>query len=219
MMRAPALADVLEDFGYRRPMAPDIVPFAFADTSVLPDNPFVAEEPAASGPDVDELIRTEVERVERELTERLSAEHEAALAAERERHAAEMEALERQFGEVMGTSVVDEMAAMRETVTTLVTAVTARILGPVLTADIQRRAVDTLAATVRAAIEDDESIRVKVSGSPALYEGLRAAIGEDIAHFFDFSESPATDLTVRIDERVFETRLSEWSAAMEESLS
>jgi hypothetical protein len=130
-----------------------------------------------------------------------------------------MEALERQFGEVMGTSVVDEMAAMRETVTTLVTAVTARILGPVLTADIQRRAVDTLAATVRAAIEDDESIRVKVSGSPALYEGLRAAIGEDIAHFFDFSESPATDLTVRIDERVFETRLSEWSAAMEESLS
>ncbi|BCH23146.1 hypothetical protein MesoLjLc_28850 [Mesorhizobium sp. L-8-10] len=218
-MRAPALADVLEDFGYRRPVAPDVVPFAFADTSLLPGAPFIADEPAASEPDIDELMRIEAERVERELTERLRAEYEATLAAERERHAAETEALERQFGEAMGAAVADEMTRMRETLTALVTAVTARILGPVLTADLQRRAVDTLAATVRAALEDDESIRVKVSGSPALYEGLRAAVGDDIAHFFDFSESPAADLTVRIDERVFETRLSEWSAAMEESLT
>ncbi len=218
-MAAPALADVLEDFGHRRPMAPDVVAFDFADMPALSDAAFHTDDPAASGPDVEELIRIEVEKAERELTERLAAEHEAALIAERERHAADIEALERQFGEAMGTTVATEMTALRETVTTLVSAVTARILGPILTADVQRRAVDALAAAVRAAMQDDESIRVKVSGSPALYEGLRDAVGEETAHFFDFSESPAADLTVRIDERVFETRLSEWSTAMEESLS
>lgn len=218
-MPAPALADVLEDFGYRRPAASDIVPFDLADTPPSLDGAFLADEPAASGPDVEELIRTEVERVERELAERLSAEHEAALAAEREHHAAEIEALERRFGEIMGTTVASEMTTMRETVTTLVTTVTARILGPVLTADVQRRAIEALAAAIRAAMDDDEIIRVKVSGSPALYEGLRDAVGEETAHVFDFSEIPAADLTVRIDERVFETRLSEWSTAMEESLS
>lgn len=218
-MAAPALADVLEDFGYRRPAAPDVVPFDFVDTPPPLDTAFATDEPAANGPDVEELIRIEVERVERELGERLTAEHEAALAAERERHAAEIEALERRFGDTIGATVAAEMTTMRETVTTLVTAVTARILGPVLTADVQRRAIDALAAAVRAAMQDDESVRVKVSGSPALYEGLRDAVGEETAHFFDFSESPAADLTVRIDERVFETRLSEWSTAMEESLS
>lgn len=215
-MQAPALADVLEDFGYRRPAAPEILPFAFGD---MPSSPGMVPEPAAVGPDIEELIRAEVEKAEHDLAERLGAEHEAALAAERERHAAEIDALHRQFGETIGTAVAGEMARVQETVTALITSVTARILGPVLTADLHRRSIAALAATVREAMQDDESIRVRVAGSPALYEALCAAVGDKVAHVFDFTESPATDLTVRIDERLFETRLSEWSAAMEETLS
>jgi len=215
MIQAPALADVLEDFGYRRPVAPEILPFAFTNA---PGGPDIASDQAAAGPDLDELIRTEVDKAERELAERLTAEHGAALAEERERHAAELEALNRQLGETIGTAVVSEMAAMQEAVTALVTSVTARILGPVLTADVHARSVAALAAMVREAMEDAESMRVKITGSPALYEALCGVVGDKVA-YFDFTESPAMDLTVRIDDRLFETRLSEWSAAMEETLS
>lgn len=215
-MPAPALADVLEDFGYRRPAAPEILPFAFADAPAAPE---MALEPAAAGPDLDALIRAEVERAEHELAERLAAEHEAAIAAERERHAAEIDALNRQFGETIGTAVAGEMARMQETVTALITSVTARILGPVLTADVHARSVAALAVAVSEAMQDDESIRVRVAGSPALFEALRAAVGDKVAHSFEFTESPTTDLMVRVDDRLFETRLSEWSAAMEETLS
>lgn len=214
-MQAPALADVLEDFGFRRPSAPETLPFAFGEA---PDLPAVAPEPADAAPDLDALIRAEVERAETELAARLGAEHEAALAEQSERHAAEIDAAHRQFGETMGAAVAAEMAAMQETVTALITSVTARILGPVLTADVHARSVAALAALVREAMDDAEGVRVRITGSPALYESLCAAVGDKVAHF-DFTEGPKTDLTVRIDDRLFETRLSDWSAAMEETLS
>lgn len=217
-MAALALADVLEDFGCRRSMAPEmpaVLPFTFSD---IPEAPSIAPEPMPAGPDIDMLVAMAVERAERELSERLNAEHEAALTEERQRHALELEALERRFGDMMGTALSHEMAAMQSAILALVSGVTARILGPVLSADMHARSMARLAETVKAALEDKEATRVRVSGSPALYEALQQAAGDKAAHF-DFVESPSPDLTVRIDDQLFETRFSEWSAAMKESLS
>jgi hypothetical protein len=50
-----------------------------------------------------------------------------------------------------------------------------------------------------------------------MYEALCAALGET-AERFDFSESASPDLSVRIDDSLLETRISEWSAAMEEAV-
>lgn len=215
MMAIPALADVLEDFGCRRSAAPDILPFTFGN---VPEAPDITPEPTATGPDLDELIRAEVEKAEHVLSERLAAERDVALADERQRHAAEIEALERRFGELLGSTLASEMAAMQSAVTTLVTGVTARILGPVLTADMHARSIAQLAETVKAALQDAEGTRVRVSGSPVLFEALQRAAGDKAAHF-DFTESSSLDLTVRIDDRLFETRFAEWSATMEETLS
>lgn len=214
-MATLALADVLEDFGCRRSAVPDALPFTFRDVPEVPD---ITPEPAATGPDLDELIRIEVEKAEQALSERLAAEREAALADERQRHAADIEALERRFGELMGSALASEMEAMRSAVTTLVTGVTARILGPVLTADMHARSIAQLAETVKAALEDTEATRVRVGGSPVLFEALQRAAGDTATHF-DFTESSSPDLIVRIDDRLFETRFAEWSATMEKILS
>lgn len=214
-MATPALADVLEDFGCRRSKTPEVLPFTFGD---VPEAPEIAPEPLATGPDLDELIRIEVEKAEHVLSERLVAESEAALADERQRHAAALEALERRFGELLGSALASEMATMQSTVTALVTGVTARILGPVLTADMHARSIAQLAETVKTALEEAEGTRVRISGSPALFEAFQHAAGDKAAHF-EFAESSSPDLTVRIDDRLFETRISEWSAIMEETLS
>jgi hypothetical protein len=47
---------------------------------------------------------------------------------------------------------------------------------------------------------------------------LQQALG-DRAGSFDFVEAPGLDLTVSIDGNLFETRLSEWSGAVQEILS
>lgn len=214
-MAIPALADVLEDFGCRRSTTPDVLPFDFGD---VPEAREIAPEPLPTGPDLDELIRIEVEKAERALSERLVAEGEAALAEERQRHAAAIEALEGRFGELLGSALASEMATMQSAVTALVTGVTARILGPVLTADMHARSIAQLADTVKAALEDAEGTRVRVTGSPALFEALQRAAGDKAAHF-EFTESSSPDLTIRIDDQLFETRFSEWSATMEETLS
>lgn len=214
-MAIPALADVLEDFGRRRPSMPNVLPFAFEDLSKAPD---ITPQSLATGPDLDDLIRVEVEKAEHALTERLVAEREAALADEQQRHAVEIEAIERRFGELLGSTLASEMATLRSAVTTLVTSITARILGPVLTADMHARSIAKLAETVKTALEDVEGAQVRVSGSPALFEAFRRAAGDAAAHF-DFTESSSPDLTVRIDDRLVETRFAEWSATMEEILS
>ena len=55
-------------------------------------------------------------------------------------------------------------------------------------------------------------------GPLSLFETLKASLGPRAANL-DFVEAPGFDLTVAIDEAVFETRIAEWSAALSEALS
>jgi hypothetical protein len=100
----------------------------------------------------------------------------------------------------------------------LTTSATARILGSVLSDELCKRSLDGLARSIRAAIADAEAVRIQVRGPQSLFETLQAALGEG-AGSFDFVEAPGLDLTVSIDGNLFETRLSEWSGAVQEILS
>lgn len=216
-MSVPALADFLEDFGLRGAPAPQVVPFAFPEADPAGDFPAIElAQPMPAEDDVEERIREAVDRAEADLTERLTAHYEAMLAAERERHAGELEALGREAGQTLAARIPAEFAAVQETATGLVTSVVSRILAPLLAEDVARRSVAALADALHAALNDAEGVRVRIAGSPVLYEALCAAAG-DKADFFDFTESASVDLSVRIDESLFETRVSEWSTAMEKA--
>lgn len=214
-MSMPALADFLEDFGASRAPVTEIPPFAFpAEDSGADFPPIDIETPVPVEDDFEDRMREAVDRAEAELTERLTAQYEAVLEAERERHAGEIETLVREAGEKLAERISAEFAAAQETVTGLVTTVVSRILGPLLTDDIARRSVAALADALQAALSDGDGVRVRITGSPALYEALCAASGDKV-DLFDFTESASMDLCVRIDESLFETRISEWSTAME----
>ena len=101
-MASAAIADFLTDFGVR-PRGPAQSP---AHSPVLT---VVAEHPSAQ--DVEAQVAAAVAKTEQELTARLESLHEARLTAEREAHAAELDALNAKQGEELGAKLT---AAMRE---------------------------------------------------------------------------------------------------------
>lgn len=211
MATRAALSDLLQDFGKRPPLAGHAV----ADHQPAPAP---ASRPAAPEPDLSAIIAVEVARAETALEQRLSELHEAALAAERERHRAEIEALQQRFGGDAANLIEAAIAAMEERVGALATTGAARLLSGLLTQDLQKKAIDSLAGAIRTATSDREAVRIRISGPQSLYAALTAALPERAASL-DYAEAPGFDLTVTIDGNIFETRLSEWSAALSEIVS
>jgi hypothetical protein len=213
-MAALALFDVLTDFGKRSTLTPPSSAAgpsqaASASPITVPDTPT---------PDLSELVAAEVARAETALEQRLTLAHEAALEAERQAHAAEIETLMRRFGEEAGHIVTARFAEMEDRLAEFAASAAARILSGFLSEELAKRSLDSLARSIRAAIGDAEAVRIQVRGPQSLFETLQAALGER-AGSFDYAEAPGLDLTVSIDGSLFETRLSEWSGAIQEVLS
>lgn len=208
-MPSVALFDLLPDFGTRTQRVSQ--PQAAADAPARP-------EQATPQADIGTLIAEAVAQAEATLAERLSAAHEAAMEAERQAHAEEARAFLESFGGDLGTAVSSRIGAMEARVTDLVAATVARIVGGVVSDDLQKRSLEALASTIREAVGDGEAVRIAVRGPLSLFETLKASLGPRAANL-DFVEAPGFDLTVVIDEAVFETRMAEWSATLSEVLS
>lgn len=204
-MSIAALFERLTDFA---PLAPH---------GVVPDAP-VAEYPKAV-PDLDipAIVAEAVAQAEADLAARLAEEHEAALEAERQRHAAEIAELGARFGAEAGEAIATRIAEMETRVVHLATDAAARVVATLVSDDIRKRSIDALSTAILAACADREAVRIKVTGPQFLFDALAAAIGERIDNV-DFVEAVGFDLSVAIDDNLFETRLGEWSSALSETL-
>ena len=217
-----SLAAALKDFG-APPLAaadPFVSPPGFSSEVDFPvSEPFeFPQMPAAQTVDVDAVIAEAVAQAEAALAERLSDEHAQALQSERDRHAEEVAELHNRFAEEAGAKILQRIEEMENHLIELTSAITARILGVVLTDDIRKRSIERLAAIIREALSDGEAIRIRVRGSLPLYEELKKLLPTHAAQL-EFSESANFDLSVTIDDSVFETRLAEWSSALAGTLS
>ncbi|RWF15243.1 MAG: hypothetical protein EOS44_34410, partial [Mesorhizobium sp.] len=122
------------------------------------------------------------------------------------------------FGGDLGAAVATRIDAMEQRVAELAGATVARIIGGLLSDDLQERSLQALSRAIAAAVADNEAVRIGIRGPLSLFEPLKAALGSRAANL-DFTEAPGFDLTVSIDETVFETRIAEWSASLSEVLS
>jgi hypothetical protein len=218
-LMAPSLADALIDFGKAAP-APAAGDFAIdnAFDFDFPEQPFEMPEPEPDpGPDMEALIAEAVAEALAEQAARLEAESDAALAAERERHASEIAALQAAMGTESGEKLSAEMTGLEERLVDLTTSVTARILAPVLSADLQRRAIASLDATIREALRESGAVRIRVRGPMSLTEALESSLGDHAARI-EFAQGDGLDVTVAIEESLFETKLGEWSVSVSEIL-
>lgn len=202
-MAALALFEALPDFGRRNGAV---------------QQPVTPAPPAAPQIDVDSIVRAEVALAEAALAARLNDDMEAALAAERETHAAEVERLQRQAGAMAAELISARLGGMEARLAELASAGAARILGSFLSDELQRRSIDSLAATVAAAVADRDVARIEVRGPQFLFEALGAALGDEAGRL-RYVEAPGFDLLVSVDGDLFETRLAEWSTALSDILS
>lgn len=203
-MAALALFDVLPDFGKR------------TASSVAASMP--AEPAAQPQPDIESIVRGEVERAEAALSQRLSQAHAEEIEAMREAHAAEIDGLHRQLGTLAGETIAARLGELQERVGERAAAGAARILGSMLSEELQRRSIESLAETIAGAAADREAVRIEVRGPLSLLEALREALG-DSADALAFVESPGFDLMVAIDDDLLETCMAEWSASLSDILS
>lgn len=202
-MRSTALSDLLPDFG-PRPTRPEA-------------RPLPAHAPAPERVDTESLIAEAVARAEQALEARLNEAHQHALEAERQANADEARTFLETLGKDVGSTVASRVGDMEERVIGLVSDSVARMIGGVLSDDLQKRSLAALARAVRTATADTESTRIEIRGPLALFEPLKAALGAR-AENLHFTEAPGFDLSLIVDDAVFETRMAEWSAALAEVL-
>ena len=204
-MTAPALFDLLKDFATRPPPAPAIVSAS----------PLI--EPGSPRSGMEELVRAEVAKAEAALEGRLVLAHEAELEALRQEHAARIDEVFSAIGETAGETIALRLGEMEERLGHQAATTAARILGAFLSDELQKRSMESLAQSIRAAVEERESFRIDIRGPQSLYEALQRTLG-DRAGNFGYVEAPGFDLSVTIDGNLFETRLTEWSAVLSEIL-
>jgi hypothetical protein len=206
-MAAYALADMLADFGIRPPQPPRPAQPGNA-APVRPDMP---------QPDIEALLAEERARTEKAVTERLTAEHEAALAALSETHAAGIAEIERHHGEEAGARIEARLGEIEARVAETVTGTVARILGPIVSEEVLKRSIDELASAIGEALEDADAVTIRVSGPSSLFAALAEKLGEKSKHL-RHREAEGIDLTVDVNGSLIETRLTEWQAVVNEVL-
>ena len=209
-MAALALSDFLQDFG-RRPGQPPINPLM---EQPKPVQPVVFE---SRQDDIDRQIAAAVAKAEEETTERVSILYEGTLQAEREKHAAEVAELRTALGAEASARVAEQLDELESRLASLATSSAARILATFLGDEMQRRSLERLASLIRQAVNDRDTVRIEVRGPQHLFEPLMQALGER-AVGIEFVESDGLDLSVNVDGSLFETRLGEWSTAIEEAM-
>lgn len=200
MRTALALAEALPDFGLR------------ASRGAIR----AVEPPAQNNPpaiDIAALVQAEIALAEATLTARLEEAHRAEREAERLAHAEALADLRRDVGDRAGPMIAAAMSGAEERIAALVTEATARILLPVLTADMHARSLARLSQAIRDAIRDADSLRVVVTGPQSLQEALARSMGEDAGRLH-FVDGPGFDLAVSVGERLLETRFGEWADAL-----
>ncbi|MGB3502530.1 MAG: hypothetical protein WBA44_12970 [Mesorhizobium sp.] len=209
-MGALALADFLVDFDPRPRTAAAPPPALLA---VVPDHASPPPDPGPAPPDVDSIVAEAVAAAEAAVAARFQEEMDARLAEQEERHRSELDRARADAGVELGGRLMEQLATFEAAAIDAATSVAARILGQVVTQTIATRSVTALAACIRDAMADADTVKVRVRGPQALFMPLAAAMG-DKAHHLEFSEDQSTDLTVTVDETMFTTRMAEWSAAL-----
>lgn len=203
-----ALADFLKDFGgQQRPAAPAV------PAAPRPERQMDVVE--ASGQPEPDPVASAVEDATRELESRLQAKHAEAIEALKESHKQEIERLQTGMGEQIGTDVAARFEEVERQLVELTSSVVTRILGIALTEDVQVKALEALASAINGAARDREAVRIRIRGPLSLFEALQPMLGHH-ADRVEFTEAAGFDITAAIDDALFETRLSEWSASLSE---
>lgn len=213
------LARYLKDFGTPpRVQAPSFQPPGFAqeDTGAASE-PFAM--PLALPP-----VDVEAERASAfadgraEAETELVAKHEAEMAAVKEAHRAELDALKLRYEQEYAHALAERFSILMGEVSDVVAAQAAQVLAPVMNQVLAKGAVGDLARMIAEGLQDGEGVTLMVKGPANLFEELKARF-EEPAPVFRHVETQDVDLTVEYGDTVLVTRMAAWADTVRKVLA
>lgn len=132
------------------------------------------------------------------------------MAAEREAFAAELAAERARWSESEAEQLAAGFAAALRALDADLTQRIGRLLVPVLSDALRRRAVDDLAQALGRLTADPNHAAIRVSGPEDLLAALRRRLG-DQADGIAFASGAAPEVSVVADQTVIETQLAAWT--------
>jgi hypothetical protein len=145
-------------------------------------------------------------------------EFQARLEAQREEFEQRLSSERQAWIEQAGETLVERMLAAMRDMEARISESTARILRPLLAAQLRRQAVTELSALVRTTASRDRGATLAVSGPDDLIAVLREKLADATAEVtFSVSETP--DVQVTLDHTVLQTRLQEWAERIDEAVA
>ena len=147
--------------------------------------------------------------------------HEAqseTLAELTEKHEAELNSLKAVHAAEIASLTVHAIEDMEKRIAQAIQTHLVSILGALMSAQHQQKAVAQFAEKVSAMASDGRGIRLRVTGPQQLLDALRAELGDDARRFL-LVPAETTELEAAIDESILSTRFSEWHDVLERVLA
>lgn len=211
-----SIARYLKDFGEPTPAPPiladDLGGFDFGGGFDVSDEPLEVPDVVA-------------ERAEAHAQGYEAGGTEARLAWEQERgelqkaHAEAIAAIRAKYEADIVTIVEKKMGEAALLIAEAVSDQTARVLAPVVEQALVSKAVADLADLLRAAISEGDAATITVQGPAHLFEMLSAALGVEHAGLLRHIESADLDIAADVGGSALVTRLSAWTARLQEVLA
>ena len=148
----------------------------------------------------------------------LHARHRADIAALKEAHKAELDALKARYELDYSRDLARRFSTLTGEVADLVAAQAAAVLAPVMNEALTTGAVADLARMIAAGLQGDESIAITVKGPASLFQQLQSHFADD-APVFRHVEMQDVDLTVEFGETVLVTRMAAWADTVRKVLA
>jgi hypothetical protein len=208
------LTKYLKDFGAPPPPVEDLTfPSAFSLDDGDTSTSFSFEpEPAI---DIDAERKTAFDEGYAEASAAAQQAGEAAIAEERQKHAAEIAELVARHEQEAVAMIHTRFHEMTGEIAQGLADRTLQILLPMLGAQLAERAVRDLHELAMQALKDREVAQATVRGDARLIGRLKPLFASDSIDV-KYIESAAVDITVEIEDAVLVTRLETWAQALAE---
>lgn len=166
---------------------------------------------AACEPEVENAVEPMTVPVEAESLRGRVAALEAELALARSGYSEEKERLVAAHRAQLAEKIEAGVADAGDRLVRIIGDTVAAVLEPILTETLARCSVEALCERLRAIAKPGAGLRLRLTGSRALFDTLAARLSA-VDWVFDFTEGDDVDLSIEIDSTIIETRLGEWAA-------
>jgi hypothetical protein len=147
---------------------------------------------------------------------------ETMLAGLRETHARELVAAREAWVRAEADELARQLASGLEDIEMRIADTTARVLAPLLRAEVAKQAIADLHCELSQLLASGTEVSLTISGPEDLLEALRGRLVDQLAGkaaSVGYRTSDGPDVRVVAGQTVLETRLGAWAAKIEEALA